>query len=262
MELGVQLYGLSAICRNNSKQFFENLKEMGYHFVEPCLVVGFSDGSEPSGFWNPSETAMFMSTLKDAGLYTISCHVLLKTDCIKTIINLLKELNCQYNIRQFVFGCPVPVTKENYTSYAAMLCAIATDLQEINVEFLLHNGPNEIQTKLDGITAYEWLLDACNGLVFAQPDIGWLLYGGMDPICFLERNKDRIRSIHYKDMMTNYKNLPTKQCDIRIGMGCVDINSCYQFALANNLLHIVDQDQSDNDIMEDLLHTQNLLSLL
>lgn len=263
MKFGVQLFGVSNAWRDNPKKFFRSLNEMGYDIAEPCIIVGTSDNDDPAGFWKPEETEFFMSYLEQAGLYAVSCHLFIKETAWKNVYEFLvpvfKKLCMRYGIRQFVLGCPESATQKAYNNYAKRLCSLASLIQEQECELLLHNGPAEFQTKWNGQTAYEYLLNACKGMVYAQPDIGWIQYSGDNPAIFLKQNRSRIHSLHYKDLKSNYSALPTNCCDIGVGMGCVDIKTCHLLTKNLNISHIIDQDRSDGDIIDDLEQALKLL---
>lgn len=262
MELGVQLYGVSAICRETPHEFFTQLKNIGYDLAEPCIIIGTPDSNDPYGFWKPAEIETFMTAMTFAELHAVSCHVLIKDDAwadYDATRETLAALHLRYGIHQFILGCPAPASTVAYTAYAENLKALARSAVPLNCEILLHNGFREFETKWNGHTAFEYLLDACAGLISAQPDVGWIQYGGENPVSFLERNRKHIHSLHYKDLKKDYHTLPPDRCDTEIGTGCLDVRSCYQFAMEQQIPQIIDQDRSDGSIMDDLAQTAKLL---
>lgn len=113
---------------------------------------------------------------------------------------------------------------------------------------LLHNEAADISTKIDKKTAYEYLLDLCMGRVGAQIDVGWAMFAGEDPVALLWRNKERVKSIHYKDFLVPGE----ADSEVAVGEGVLDLTACFQFARAFGLPQICDQDKAVDDIFHDI----------
>ena len=120
------------------------------------------------------------------------------------------------------------------------------------ISLLIHNDAAASGNRVGGKSVYEAFLELSGA--YAQPDVGWLLHGGIDPEAFLWRNKDWIRSLHYKDMDASGNEVP-------IGTGAVDMAACFQFARAAELIQYADQDSSD-DFFSDLEQTAEKLRQL
>ncbi|NLO84576.1 MAG: sugar phosphate isomerase/epimerase [Clostridiales bacterium] len=235
MKFGIQMYGLRDMCKRDPKALFQNLHESGFDKFEPCVVVGETlPGMD--AFWTEAEFAQNLPLLKANGLSIPSCHVFFQ-DPLKDA-PALAAFAKKYGIPQLVIGCWTAFDKPSLEAFSKKLCVIAHALQEVDAMLLIHNGAADVSAKVDGVSAYEWVLDACGGMVFSQLDTGWMQVGGVDPVSFLERKSAVIRSLHHKDFLAGSTGTP----DVAIGSGMVDTLACYRLGLAYDVPQIFDQD--------------------
>lgn len=246
MRFGFQLYGAAKECRSNPKDFFEKVRAMGYQFIEPCIVFGTDDDVSSSKMWNEQEAEAFLAEAEQVGLRAFSVHAF--AEDLQAELPSMKRLARQHQVAQFVTQCPSPVTKEVYSEFAAKCVEIADSLAQCGVELLLHNSSKEIEEKIDGKTGYEWLLEQCGGKVGAQPDTGWIFYGGEDPEKLLWKIAKYVRSLHHKDFRRTEDGLK----EMVVGKGEVDTPACFQFGRAQGLPQFADMDGSENDMLENL----------
>jgi Tol biopolymer transport system component/sugar phosphate isomerase/epimerase len=244
MRFGVNLFGAYSTYKKDPEKFFQAVAEAGYRYVEPCVRIDEKLPEIP-GFWNLSEVEQYAKAYKASGLSVYTCHV--ATTEPEKAAEALRSLQADYGYENFVivYGCEI--TKESYTDFAHRLCALSDELKGSGIRILIHNNGETITTRIDGISAYEWLLHACEGKVLAEPDTGWLLYGGEDPEAFLWRNQKSIAALHYKDMK---KNEDGTLSETPVGTGLVDMEGCFQFARAVEIPQFVDQDSSDDLILD------------
>lgn len=255
MRFGVQLYGADKNSKENPEGFFRFLSDSGYRTVEPCILLK-DHGAFGGKGWTENQMSHYMPILKNAGLEVLSCHVLTKEP--EAVVEEMASLADKYGIRQFVWNCPDTIEEQSCKKFAGFCIAAADRLKECKAELLLHNGAKDIAEHINGKSAYEWLLEECQGKVGAQPDVGWIFAGGTEPEAFLWRNADYIKSIHYKD----FKRAADTGIlyETSVGCGDIDIKSCFQFARAMEIPQFADQDSSINDITEDIKHTAAFLS--
>ncbi|MBR6396834.1 MAG: hypothetical protein IKS09_07690, partial [Lachnospiraceae bacterium] len=194
MRFGVNLFGSNIEFTKDKEGFLKAISELGYRYVEPCIrfmdVPGLNEHA-----WSLDELSENFVLLKKYGLKIYSAHIF--SADIKKDAGALVGLAKGYEIKQFI--CPVMVkehTKEAYEGLIPVISSVADTLKEAGAELLLHNGENESKARIEGLSAYEWLLHKLKGKAYAQPDVGWLYAGGTDPESFLWRNEDQIRSLH------------------------------------------------------------------
>lgn len=317
MRFGVQLFGPGKLCRENPEKFFKSLSKARYQLIEPCLWSGERpQGAEGLPVWTMDELASMQPLYEKYHLKILSCHLFadLEDELLPGKILRLCE---DFGITQFVIAGHSETTREGCLAYAEKLVRLAGKLADrigksrdslpqpdgsrilpaaapnpsSPLRLLLHNGPEESLARIDGKTAYEYLLDCCdnccrsalsssvipapgspagpqqNGaagsvltgtqsggnaspcLIGAQPDAGWLLYGGEDVEAFLWRNRDRVCSLHYKDFK---ENADGSLSETLIGKGLLDVEACFQFARAMELPQFADMDGSENDFPADI----------
>lgn len=249
MKFGIQLYGLNEICNENAEKLFEGLKSYGYTMIEPCFAVDHDEIATKG--WPKSKIDGFMSMAACHGLSVSSCHIL--TQDYEAAIDLMVGYAKKYNIGQFVWGLP---HKDEVQAFVAICTKAAKKLRAVNAELLIHNGPNEISDKMEGKSVYEWFLKQCNGAVYAEPDVGWIVAGGGNPETFLRENNQYIKSIHYKDMKMA---LDGSYSECALGCGVVDIDVSFKVACRLDIPHIIDQDISETDIMMDIKNSVEYL---
>lgn len=243
MRYGVQMYGLNPIFLKDKEAFLKRITAAGFRYMEPCVTLSPIPGLEDR-VWLPADFASNRPLLQKYGVKTNSCHVFTQNilEDLPGLIPLAKE----NGIRQLVLPCP----KQINPAVSIDLTRAGDALREQGMELLLHNDRGD-----DG---YEWLLKACGDSVGAQADVGWLLHNGIDPEAFLWRNRDKVRSLHYKD----FRQTPDGLKENAIGKGLVDMTACFQFARAAEIIQIMDQDGSDGDFLADVDAAGSLLQSL
>ena len=245
MRYGVSMFGLGPIFLKDKEAFLKRITAAGYRFMEPC-VIAQQIPQLKDYFWTFSDLEAYHPLLRSYGIEICSLHVYPR--------NLSKErqelvaLAKKHGVTQLVIPCPQFESPEQGLEVARELTSEADVMHGEGIDLLLHNGKAESSARIDGISAYEWLLRQCGENVGAQADVGWLLYGGTDPEEFLWRNRERVRSLHYKDMERTTDGM----VEIGVGRGLVDMSACFRFAMEVDTIQLVDQDGSRGDFLEDL----------
>lgn len=250
MKYGLSMFGLGPVFRKDPDAFLQRMTAAGYLYIEPC-VMELQIPQIKDHMWTFAELEEFYPLLERYGVKICSLHVYpqnLSQEC-EALVTLAKK----YDVAQLVIPCPQFETSEQGENIAAILRSEAKHLHEEGIALLLHNGRVECVARTEGMSNYEWLLTRSGEYVNAQADVGWLLYGGNDPVEFLWRNKKKILSLHYKDM----ENTPEGMKEIGVGRGLVDMAQCFRFAKEADIVQLVDQDSSRGDILEDMEFVAN-----
>lgn len=208
-------------------ELLSGLKNIGIDRVEPCISLD-GKSTNPS-FWSMEKCEEIFPLLKKLGLEVISCHVASEdlNESIPEICRLVKE----FGIKQIVVGMP-ELNEVAIQERAFLYCKIADVLSECGAELLIHNGKPDIAVKIQGRTAYEYMIDVCLGKVGMQFDTGWAARGGENPWNIIKRNQERIKSLHYKDFDM------AKDCDIDTYTGTVKILEKFEGVIeAPNWVH-------------------------
>ncbi len=245
MKLGVQCYGLQNMPKENPRSFFEKLYGMGYRLVEPFIWFDKKPEEEYPvnlwSIWQAEEAAARLRELQEIGFETSSAHVLGDpASALADMISLAEE----FGIRQYVVGLPQPIEEQTLRRAAKSYQICAEKLALHGITLLVHNGGAEpTAVKIEGKTAYEFLLEQAGERLGAQPDIGWLAAGGVCPLQWIKDNQKQIWSLHYKDYKDG-RELP-------IGKGELDLYTCFQMARVLDIPQIIDMDTCTLEDLEE-----------
>ncbi len=241
MILGIQLYGPVARNTLSLEKMLDGFISIGISRVEPCISLDGKSGA-PS-FWKPEQWENNFDSIKMAGLDCISCHIsaLNLSESFPAMI----ELADKYSIKYFVVGTG-GTSEEEIRKTAEVYCNLADALCEYKAKLLVHNGKGDIFAKVNGKTAYEYLIECCDGKVGMQFDTGWAARGGEDPGTFIEKNKEHIASLHFKDFDMNIDS----DVDTCIGEGTLDNRAFMDFAVTKGIPMFIDADTYD-DVLAD-----------
>lgn len=248
MYFGVQMYGVSKEWKQDPEGFLKKIYEAGYRQIEPCL--GFRVDARDYVFWIPEDLEQAMPLLAKYHIEVHTVHIFLDEYHYERELAILTELAQKYHISWFVVKSPERLTKDVLDETAARYRELAEELEKAGAGLLIHNEKEDICIRVNGKTAYEYLLEACGEKVGAEVDAGWMYCGGVDPEEFLWAHADRVKAVHYKDMKITGQEAP-------LGKGMVDLKACFQFARANGALQIVDMDAAT---LEDTCRAGKMLS--
>lgn len=255
MKYGLSMFGLGPAFRKDPDTFLQRITAAGYGYMEPC-VMAQQIPQIKDHMWTFDELEEFYPLLERYGVKICSLHVYPQNlpQERETLVALAKK----YGVPQLVIPCPQFETPEQGKALADMLTEEADRIHDSGIALLLHNGKNECVARTEGLSNYEWMLNQCGEYVGSQADVGWLLYGGTDPVEFLLRNEKRVLSLHYKDMETTAEG----RAEIGVGRGEVDMAGCFRFAKMRDIVQLVDQDSSRGDILEDMEYVANCFAQL
>lgn len=248
MYFGVQTYGVSKEWKQDPEGFLKKIYEAGYRQIEPCL--GFRVDARDYGFWIPEDLEQAMPLLAKYHIEVHAVHIFLDEYHYERELAILTELAQKYHISWFVVKSPARLTKDVLDETVARYRELAEELEKAGAGLLVHNEKEDICIRVNGKTAYEYLLEACGEKVGAEVDAGWMYCGGVDPEEFLWAHADRVKAVHHKDMKITGQEAP-------LGKGMVDLKACFQFARANGALQIVDMDAAT---LEDTCRAGKMLS--
>ena len=248
MYFGVQMYGVSKEWKQDPEGFLKKIYEAGYRQIEPCL--GFRVDARDYGFWIPEDLEQAMPLLAKYHIEVHAVHIFLDEYHYERELAILTELAQKYHISWFVVKSPARLTKDVLDETVARYRELAEELEKAGAGLLVHNEKEDICIRVNGKTAYEYLLEACGEKVGAEVDAGWMYCGGVDPEEFLWAHADRVKAVHHKDMKITGQEAP-------LGKGMVDLKACFQFARANGALQIVYMDAAT---LEDTCRAGKMLS--
>ncbi|WP_185740531.1 sugar phosphate isomerase/epimerase family protein [Homoserinimonas aerilata] len=226
--LSVQLYTLREAVQEDLGGTLARLSRIGFEQVEP---YGFPD-LEGLG-----------ESLTSAGLVapTGHAHYLGEDDTeLHRVFASAKALNIGLAIDPYVVA-ERWVSEADIRETAEQLNAAAAVAAEYGVEVGYHNHAHELETQIDGRTAFEFFADLLNPEVRLEVDTYWVTVGGHDPIEILARLGDRVAAIHVKDGPATKE---TKD-QVAVGQGSLPVRDI--LAAAPQALRVIELDDSRGD---------------
>ena len=191
-KIGSPLFIVREDCSKDLMAVLEKLAQIGYDGIE---FLGFF-GRKPSEIKNK---------LDSCGLLAIGDHVAFNefSENTQKVIDEHKEVGCGY----ITIGAPgadgLP-GGENYSRTIETYNKIGETLKSYDMKLLFHNHAEELKNKFDGKDVLESIYDDTNpGLLYCEPDLGWIGIGGGDPEYYVKKYKNRCPVIHFKDYIFN-----------------------------------------------------------
>ena len=273
MKIGVNTFGLKYELEKDFDGAMKRVKEKGFTAIEICSVPDFLAAEEEKKipaekleeyrnspvakvFLPFSKAAEQVERFRAAGFIVDTAHVNMPkepdAEALEKFVAETAAFSRRTGIRYFVTS---PMTGlEGMKKAAPALQEAAAALKKQAVFLMIHNHDVECHEE-EETTAIEYAMEHCPDL-YAEPDTGWMVYGGMDPVPFMEKYGSRIIHLHLKDFKKDWD--PEDKGEGRfaaIGEGILPLKEVleakkYCSVTVNGL--IIDQDASIGDYIEDL----------
>ena len=273
MHIGSNTYGLKYDLHRDFPGTLRRLKEAGITAVEICVVAPNEHreflkmvpaGREEEFLKSPMSFAFFrmeeagerIREIWDAGLAVVDMHLSLPQEPDSGNMRELTRLTIDFLKENRLFGCVVSAMKNlaGIKKIAPYLEEMAAELKKAGFVLMYHNHDVECVPE-DGTTAFEYLMEHCPSLC-AEPDAGWMVMGGSDPVPFIHRYQDRIPCLHLKDFAKENNGPEAGEARFcPIGEGILPLKEVMEAARELKLIDhglILDQDASTGDFIEDL----------
>ena len=242
IEYGLQLFSVRDITKVNLKDALRQVAEMGYTHVE--FAGFFGNSAQDVKAW------LDEYGLKVSGTHT-GCAAI-TPDAIKETIAYHKAIGCTDLI--------VPVarydTPEELEYTVALFNYAQKKLAAEGITLGYHNHSNEFYTTPYGKVVEDELMSRTD--IEFEIDTFWLFNAGIDPVPYLEAHKDRISVIHLKDgdiPTAVERNFTTAHNGARgksLGSGMAPVKAVRDWALANNILMVVESEGLDPTGLEEV----------
>jgi sugar phosphate isomerase/epimerase len=186
--LSIQIYSMRNI--GNLDHELDTVAAAGYRHVE---LIGA----------HLNDAAGTRAKLDARGLTASSSHV--SIDALRAGLDGIADACHTIGFTQlFMPAVPLPERNSEGPYWSALggeLGGMAEQLAGRGVELGYHNHNWELQPKQGGRNALELLFEAAGDRPLTwQADVAWLVRGGADPKKWLERYRERVVSIHAKDL--------------------------------------------------------------
>ncbi len=157
----------------------------GYDTVEPYYI---------------DDEEAVATALEETGLELSSAHVGIEQleDNFEETIETYSEFGADALIHAYK-GDGTWESEDGIVEWAERVNEMADRVAEEGMEFGYHNHDQEFQT-IDGTFGFDIFAQHVNDNVHLQLDVGWALVGGADPVAVLNRHRDKVGSLHMKDM--------------------------------------------------------------
>ncbi|MDN4524483.1 sugar phosphate isomerase/epimerase family protein [Fictibacillus fluitans] len=185
----LQLYTIKELCEKDFIGTLKNVAQWGY------------EGAQFAGFYD-TPASQLKNTLSELGLKPAGSHTgldQLKDDELKRQIEYSHEIGNELIILAYL-------TEENrrnlddYKRVADTLNKAGDLLKSEGMKVGYHNHDFEFE-KQDALTGYEVLLSETDpSLVSFELDVYWAAYKGYDVVQFMETLRNRLVTLHVKDM--------------------------------------------------------------
>jgi len=238
--IGLQLYTLRSLLKNDFRGVMEQVATIGYDEVE---FAGYYER-------NPDEIG---TLLQDLGLAAPATHIPLSRirEAPNAVIQTATAIGHQYVV------CPwLPKAErgsiDDYSELATELSAFGQRCTDAGLQFAYHNHDFEFE-KMDGTRPYDVLLQETDPAhVKMEIDLYWVVEAGVDPLAYIKQNPARYPLCHVKDRGPNGGMTP-------VGEGTMDFAALFQQAQFEH--YFVEHDNPE-DPMQSIKTSHQTLSTL
>lgn len=200
--IGLQLYSLRDDVKDlGIKKVLEIVAKMGYVNLE---LADYNNGK----FYG-KEPAEFKKMVDDLGMRITSGHLSRfqsdNRDEDMAWWNKATEAYATANMKYMVMpSSPLSgegATLDNVKRYGEYFSAIGLITATASIAFGYHNHAYEFENKIDDIPVYDLLVENTSPRhVFFQNDVYWTQVGGYNPVDYLKKYPERIKTLHIKDV--------------------------------------------------------------
>jgi sugar phosphate isomerase/epimerase len=215
MRLAVQLYTLRHLLEKDLEATLDQLAEAGAHEVELAGLYGRTAAEMRAG-------------LDAAGLVAVAAHVPIEQ--FEGFVEDAETLGVQTLVVPWV---PPPETATAADETVERIVAASEVATGAGLGFAYHNHDFELRPLDDGSDL--WSRIAAAGLP-QEPDVGWLVVAGRDPVAALGELAGRCPLVHAKDMR---RKADGTWEDVIAGDGEIDWPAVVAAAQAAGAEHVV-----------------------
>jgi sugar phosphate isomerase/epimerase len=259
--IGIQLYTLRSLMKDDYKEVLEQLGKLGYKEIE----------TYPSGkghFWGRTAKDFF-SLAKENGLQVTSTHIPLGIPA-QEAGKEIAALN--WNFEPFVEAfakeggkyivCPYVDNSlrnsiSDFSKIAEALNKAGETCKKAGLTFAYHNHDFEFKT-VEGTTLYAHLLKKCDAsLVKMELDLYWAAKADQNIENLFKENPGRFPLVHVKDMGK------VDKATVEVGNGSIDFVSIFKQAKLAGIQHyFVEQDNCPGNPLTSVEQSLNFLKKL
>lgn len=191
-KIAIQLYSVRENAEMDLKGTLKKLKEMGYDGVQ---FAGLYDN-------DPMEVKAWC---EEIGIIPMSVHV--GMNMLRNQLELLEtyaKMGCKYVALASPDYNIMPWTDRAQEFYD-LLARAGQRCNELGMKFSFHNHDRDMRL-INGVPALDIIYDNVDpALLQTELDVCWVYSGGLDPVTYINKYKDRADIIHLKDSNGLYR---------------------------------------------------------
>jgi sugar phosphate isomerase/epimerase len=243
--LGVQLYTVRKIIKNNTRAVLESIQQIGYAEVE--AIYASLDQTWPA--------------LRHTHLHAVSVHGDPKNFEQTAVLKNLKQRGFDYIVIPYLRDDTGPDTVKRI---AKMLDKIGKMAKSEGLTLCYHNHAHDFKP-INGTPAIDMLMSETNqDYVHLELDVFWASVAGHNPVDVLKKFSGRVPLVHLKDkahgIPVQYSEHVPPSAFKAVGSGSIDIPAVLSAAdHAGTKHYFVEQDQTPGNPIDALRKSYNYL---
>ncbi|MDO4583002.1 MAG: sugar phosphate isomerase/epimerase [Planctomycetia bacterium] len=238
MKVGLQLYSLRSIMKEDVEKGLKTAAEMGFQYVEGANSYGLSMEAykallDQYGLETPVAGGSFNDLTTDEG--------------IAQLVSKAKILGAKY-VNVAWIPHKAPFDEADARNAIAVFNTAGEKLAKEGITLLYHNHGYEFHPYGDG-TLMDLIVQETNPqYVQFEMDILWTIFPGVDPVALLKKYPDRWKAMHLKDLKKgvtgNLSGGTSVENDVTLGTGQADYPSILKTAQEVGVLYYFIEDES------------------
>lgn len=230
MKLGVQLFGIRDLCKQDLKAGLRAAAEIGYEGVE---FAGF--------FGHPAEEVA--KWLADFHLEAMGAHI--PADELFDRTDETIAYHKAIGNRRLICPWYDLHTLDDVRELAQKMQAIAPKVREAGMKLYYHNHMHEFE-QAEGKCLIDWLAELVDpDILSLEFDVYWVWRGGQCPVEYLKNYQNRIDVFHAKD--------GTEQGGSLAGMGKVPLKAVFDCAGELKLDWAVVESEASDEMLSQVI---------
>ncbi len=255
MKLGCGLFGLAMELGGDFWGTMQKLADIGFTAVEPLYAFKGDAALQPDSpvpsflktiLWNEEKVKEYLPQLREMGLEISSMHAgFLFGTPVESGCEELLGFAERTGITRFMTSLEFDTMEK--TESAIRLMNKAKEIMDgTGVTLGYHNHYMEFLPADDTGTFMDYFLKNTDEQISLQLDVGWQMYGGSDVPAFMKKYPERICSVHLKDFIKGFAEVPKDDAFAAIGDGALPTKEVLELLPRLNLMEhglMIDQDQ-------------------
>jgi len=244
--IGIQLYTVRELARDDFKGALRKVRDVGYEAFE---FAGFGD-------MNASQVNSFMKSISAVPCGSHEGFEGLEND-LDGRIAFNKAIGSPCMVVPSMPGSYREGSAEDVERFAGALDQMGKKVRAAGMDFCYHNHSFEFEKK-GGKTIFELICENSDPeSVQLEIDLAWAVDAGVDPLKLMDTYRGRVAVLHCKDITSDSKLVP-------VGKGIVPFREIVAEAKAAGVKwYVVEQDRAELPILEAItISHRNLSELL